>query len=205
MGYSIQFFFLHQNSSLYAKTLNQKPTLFTPTIIFPFHIHGSHWVTIVRRIINNHILFFYSDNMNNKNTEDTIREYFSLANTSHDFAPTSASWMKCDSLTYLPHSNECGPKSLLAASVIATHPTPSESILLPYMNPNIAQISKWWVTKSILNQKFELSNISGLFHHISVVINTSRSQPAILFNLAPLTRPNLSPARLSLCCINNPA
>ncbi len=65
-------FFLHHNSSTYAKCIAQKPTLSTPTIIFPFHIHGTHWVTVVQRIINHEILFFYSDDMNNKNTEETV-------------------------------------------------------------------------------------------------------------------------------------
>jgi hypothetical protein len=126
--------------------------------------------------------------MNNKNTEDTVRDYFSLANTSQEFAPSSASWLKCHSFTYLPHPNECGPRSLLAASVIATHPTPNDSILLPYMNPNVAQISRWWVVKSILNQKFELNDLSCLFHHVSHFTNHSWNQPAIPFNLAPLRK-----------------
>jgi hypothetical protein len=64
-----------------------------------------------------------------------------------------------------PHSNECGPRSLIATTVLGLHPLPSPHILLPYMHPNIAQLSRWWVAKSIITDSFDpaplnLSSIS---------------------------------------------
>jgi hypothetical protein len=103
-----------------------------------------------------------------------------------EFASPMALWVTCHSFTYLPRSNKCGPRSLLASAILATHPAPTKSILIPNMHPNIAQISRWWIAKSILNQSFELLDISGLFHHTHPVINHSWNQPANPFNLAPL-------------------
>jgi hypothetical protein len=60
------------------------------------------------------------------------------------------------SFTYRPHSNECGPRTLLALAVTVCHPDPSASILLPYMDENIAQMSRWRIASSILQERIDL-------------------------------------------------
>lgn len=57
--------------------------------------------------------------------------------------------------TYVPHSNECGPRCLLALIVIVLHPDPSPSILLPLMQQNIVQISHTWIAKTIVTNFFD--------------------------------------------------
>jgi hypothetical protein len=75
-------YFLHSESSTYAKKSKFKPTLLHPVIIIPIHIHDSHWVTLTRRKIGQRIIFLFSDNLNAKNTEETVRSLYSSNNTS---------------------------------------------------------------------------------------------------------------------------
>jgi hypothetical protein len=40
------------------------------------------------------------------------------------FYPPHSKWIHCESTTYFPHSNECGPQTLIALTLMATHPNP---------------------------------------------------------------------------------
>lgn len=78
------------------------------------------------------------------------------------FIPPSATWINCANFTYHPHSNECGLRTILASIVFAFHPSPSQTMLLPFMHPNIAQILRWWVSSILISNKFQLEKFS---HH----------------------------------------
>jgi hypothetical protein len=125
--------------------------------MIPVHIDGFHWVAVVRRIIAGQTIFFYSDDMNSPSTFESVKSLLSHSSTSEDFHPTDALWVNVLSYTYFPHSNECGPRTILALAIMALHPSPDEQIILPYMNPNIAQISRWWVAHTITNAHFDIS------------------------------------------------
>jgi hypothetical protein len=49
--HAFQTFFLHPTSSNYARQNRLKPLITSPTLIIPIHVHESHWVALVRRII----------------------------------------------------------------------------------------------------------------------------------------------------------
>jgi len=125
--------------------------------MIPVRIDGLHWVAVVRRIIAGQTIFFYSDDMNSPSTFESVKRLLSHSSTLEDFHPTDALWVNVLSYTYFPHSNECGPRTILALAIMALHPSPDEQIILPYMNPNIAQISRWWVAHTITNAHFDIS------------------------------------------------
>ena len=102
-------FFLHKRSSSYAHKTQFKPTLHSPTIIIPQHVQGSHWVSLIRRIIDNKCYFLYADDMNSSSTAEYIESKYSTAFTSPAFQPDASILINCVSFTYHPHSNECGP------------------------------------------------------------------------------------------------
>jgi len=85
----------------------------TKPILIPCHVHGSHWVGVVQRIINNTVHFFYADDLNDASTEQSIQQLFATHGTG-TFYPQNAIWTRCTSITYQPHSNECGPRTLFA-------------------------------------------------------------------------------------------
>jgi hypothetical protein len=88
---------------------------------------------------------------------------------------------------YVPHSNECGPRALLAAAIYSLHPNPNKNSLIPAMHPNIAQISRWWVAKSILTQDIDTNNLRPLFHTTNDHdLSSPIYREAIPYNLAPL-------------------
>jgi hypothetical protein len=132
--------FLHENSSRYARTTQHKPFIHDPIILIPFFVSDSHWVAVVHRIINNRIYFLYSDDLNCGPIYDSVRDILSHHNTSSIIHPQNAVWINVKAITYYPHSNECGPRTILALLIMATHPKPNSDILLPIMHPNIAQI-----------------------------------------------------------------
>jgi len=57
-SHAYQKFFLHENSSRFAHSTKVKPTLSSEIILIPFFIHASHWVAIVRRLIDGKVHFF---------------------------------------------------------------------------------------------------------------------------------------------------
>jgi hypothetical protein len=121
-------YFLHESSSRYAKLTQFKPTLSTPIIVLPIHINSFHWVVITRGIISNQTYFLYADDLNLENSYELLCTIYSSTFTSPSFHPAQSIWINCPSYTYLPHSNECGPRSLLATSIMALHPTPLSSL-----------------------------------------------------------------------------
>jgi len=114
-----------------------------------------HWIALTCCIIGEKTFFFYSDYMNSPHYEEVIRNLYSLTNSSPLFHPNNSEWVNITSFTYHPHLNECGPRSLMAASVMALHPNPSQHMLLPFMHHNLAQISRWWVTKTIITESLD--------------------------------------------------
>lgn len=166
-----QKYFLHATSSSFARRHHLKPTLASKTILIPYHIHGSHWVAVARKIVNDEIYFLYADDLNLAQTEESVKSYLSTHNTSMQFNPTTSKWINCVNYTYHPHSNECGPRSLLALSIMATHPQPSESILIPFMHPNLALICRWWVAKSLISTEFDITPFSATSLNVPPLIS----------------------------------
>jgi hypothetical protein len=133
-----------------------------PAIILPCFVHGFHWVSAVRREILGQVYFLFVDDLNNTSTEEEIKQLLSTANPCPSFHPPSAQWISCTNYTYIPHSNECGPRSLIAATIMALHQHPSDLILLPAMHPNLAQIARTWVAKSLLINQIDNSALLPL-------------------------------------------
>jgi hypothetical protein len=100
-----------------------KPKLTSDTILIPCHIHGAHWVGMVRRIINGRVTFLYADDLNLPTAETQIRHLIQTY-TSPEFYPQNSIWINCTSISYRPHSNECGPQTLLALTILGIHPNP---------------------------------------------------------------------------------
>jgi len=123
----------------FAGHRNRSRTNFKPrvsgesAVILPCFVDECHWVIIVRREINGRVIFLYADDLNQASTERELKNLIS-AKTSSTFYPPSTEWIKCINYTYQPHSNECGPRSLLAATILALHPNPSATILLTAMD-----------------------------------------------------------------------
>ncbi len=123
------------------------------TILIPSFIDNNHWVALVRREIHSQVYFLYSDDMNNSSTERTIKTLIQT-HTDDIFCPPNSIWIHCKCNTYHPHSNECGPRTILALHVLALHPTPNPEMLLPLMDANLAQIARLWVAASLINGEF---------------------------------------------------
>jgi hypothetical protein len=142
-----------------------------PSIAIPCFVNNNHWVGLVRREVKGQVIFLYVDDLNNRNTERRVKHSITTK-TDRQFCPTSARWIVCKNYTYHPHSNECGPRMLIAMAVLMTHPSPHEGILLPYMHPNLAQIARTFVAASLLTgttitfPQFEISGTDSMSHSI---------------------------------------
>jgi len=152
----------------------------------PHHVQDSHWVALIHRNIGGRIHFFYADDMNSPNTAQMIWHHLSPIKTSAEIHPSNVTWHNYCSYTYLPHSNECGPCTLLALSVFALHPNPSQYMLIPYMNNNIAQISRWWVARCIISLVFPCDIFKSNANSNLVHFPPSWSQVSDPANLASL-------------------
>jgi hypothetical protein len=141
-------------TSKYFVHHNKPRSVFRPcvkgekVIAIPCFSDTCHWVALVRREYKGHIIFLYADDLNNPSTEFFIRE--TLSKTDDKFYPPDAHWINCHNFTYHPHSNECGPRTLLALTIMMLHPEPDNTILLPYMHHNLANIARAWVASTIL-------------------------------------------------------
>ncbi len=118
-------------------------------ILIPCHVNNAHWVALVRRTINNQVHFLFADDLNLPTTEQNLKNLLQQL-APPDFYPNNAIWLHCNSSTYYPHSNECGPRTLFALMVMALHPRPNSNILLPYMSHNLAQILRTWIGTTLL-------------------------------------------------------
>jgi hypothetical protein len=94
------------------QNINRSPLIDCPAISIPCHINGCHWIAVTRRIIAGQVVFLYADDMNSLASERQVRQIF--ANSNPNFYPPDTIWIKCNNFTYLPHSNECGIRTLLA-------------------------------------------------------------------------------------------
>jgi hypothetical protein len=163
-----------------------------PVIILPCFVNGCHWVTVVRREVNGRTLFFYADDLNQPATEQLVKNLlFQHAPT--NFFPTTATWINCINYTYRLHSNECGPRLLLAATILALHPNPSNTILLPAMHPNLAQILRTWLSCQIINQTIDRTALNELIHtsHATSDQRTASSMQSYLFPWATSITPQV--------------
>jgi hypothetical protein len=156
-------------------------------IVIPCYVNNCHWVTVVRREVNGQVLFLYADDMNNLRTEQDIKQLLSTRSTSPIFHPPSAKWIVCRNYTYIPHSNECGPRSLVAATLMALHPNPSNYILLPSMHNNLAQISRTWVAISLLKNNIHQPAIQLLCAPSRMTFQRVTKVPSAPFHLIPWT------------------
>jgi len=131
--------------------------------------------------------------MNSCSKRETIKMQFTTQNMSQEFCPLDSTWADCVSHKYYTHSNECGPRTLLALTIMALHPTPHQLMLLPYMHPNIVQISRWWVANTIQCDSLHIPSISMYFHH-NVSVPSLLQMEASHLDLASLdnTYPELS-------------
>jgi hypothetical protein len=71
----------HIASNRYISTSNdtshrtsQKVPLQSSVILIPIHTGGSHWVAVVRCIIQNKVLFLYADDLNDPSTARRIKD-----------------------------------------------------------------------------------------------------------------------------------
>jgi len=124
-------------------------------ILIPCHVQGAHWVGLVRRVVNDKVYFLYADDLNQASTEAKIRTLLQT-HSPPTFYPDSAIWIHCNSTTFYPHSNECGPRTLFALAVMALHPTPSKDVLLPFMHSNLAQILRTWIGAALLTGEVKM-------------------------------------------------
>jgi len=118
-------------------------------IVIPCHVGSCHWVAVPRREINNKVVYLYADDMNHTSTEALIKR--TLFSCDREFYPVHSKWISCVNYTFSPHSNECGIRTLLALSIFALHPNPTEHCLLPYMHHNLAQIGRAWIALAIMH------------------------------------------------------
>ena len=173
-------------------------SLNSPSILIPCHVQGMHWVGVVRWIIGHQVYFYYADDLNHDLTELQLKQLFELY-TDNSFYPSDSIWVKCDSITYRPHSNECGPRTLFALMILGLHPLPTHNTLLPYMTGNLAQIVRTWIAASLLTGRVilptldqqngsSLSSRSTPYYLLSWSDPSSKS-PYTLNPLAPIFAP----------------
>jgi hypothetical protein len=99
--------------------------------------------------------------MNTVSTEKELKEVFAIS-PCNIFYPPIGIWLNCKAITYHPHSNECGPRSLLAVAVMMLHPNPTDDILMEDMSPNLVQITRTWVAATILSGQPIIPHISQM-------------------------------------------
>jgi hypothetical protein len=117
--------------------------------MIPIHMHVSHWVALVCCVVSGKVPFLHADDLNITNIEKEIKQTIqNLADST--FYPSSATWIKCKSLTYFLHSNECGPRTMLALYIMSIHTEIHEKRLLLYMYCNLAQFARVWAAYIII-------------------------------------------------------
>ena len=181
-------------------------TLYKPGIIgesamaIPCFIHGCHWVAAVRREIQGKIIFFYSDDLNDNSTELIVKNL--LQNTNKDFYPDNAEWINCGSITYLPHFNECGPRTAFALTVLMIHPSPHKDMLMKFMHPNLSQILRTWMASAILSGEVYFPPLDPPTSNQSTKV-TSKSNPSSLITWNS-TISEATPNNIPECSIPTP-
>jgi hypothetical protein len=97
--------------------------------------------------------------MNNNNDAANIKQK-NFIHIDKVLCPTNAIWINCSNTYYINHSNECGPRTLLALHILAIHPHPYKEMLLPLMHPNLAQISRTWIADSLISGSIRQESIT---------------------------------------------
>lgn len=120
--------------------------------------------------------------MNSSSTERLVQQALSSSNP--DFYPSSASWVSYKNYKYLPYSNECGVRTLLALTLQALHPSPYANILLPLMHPNLSNIAWTWITVTLLWSHIPPTPVETIIllaqHFTPMVTQTALSSPGYL-------------------------
>lgn len=169
-----------QNHFARREWSSPKPSLNSNIILILIHIGGNHWIALARRSVNGIIHFYYSDDLNVAAFERQIKTSLSHKFTSDQFFPQTAKWINCRMMKFSPNSNECGPRTILALAVMASHPAPDDNILLPYMHTNLTTLSRLWMCKVLLT-----GTVSLLPHSYSILRppeSTISSVPKTLIN-----------------------
>jgi hypothetical protein len=186
-GWSIVKHYFASNRWAHKRGINRPNITGERAILIPAFIHNNHWAAIVCREIRDRVLFLYSDDLNDPNTEGVLRTLIT-DRTDPNFCPSNAIWMHCKCTTYHPHSNECGPRAILALSILALHPQPYPEMLLPLMDENLAQITRTWIATSLVSGNFDTDNYKHVLSFSSFndtrTSNHTASNPAdiILWN-----------------------
>jgi hypothetical protein len=136
---NVQQFFAQTHPRFRPRTQNRPTISGEQCILIPIFVNGCHWIALARREFNKRVHFFYNDDMNNPNTETDIKDLIQHK-TSPEFCPQNAIWITCRSTYYFPHSNECGPRTLLALHIMASHPHPHKDMLVPLMHPMLKSL-----------------------------------------------------------------
>ena len=131
-----------------------KPSL-TENICIPIHINGNQWVAVYQHYTARRVTFYYADDMNHPSTEKTVQHVLE-STTSTQFYPPGSEWKNCKTQNISPHSNECGPRTILALAVLASSQTPSDTSLHKYMHGNLAHCSRVWMAMLLLQGQVQL-------------------------------------------------
>jgi len=145
------FFTLHITSS--RRKCNRPAISAESVILIPFFIHSNHWVAVSCHEVCGSVTFLYADDLNSPATEAKVKRL--LSRTDPAFYPPNATWTVCHNTTFIPHSNECGPRALLVLAAMVSCQSHSTSILSHLMHPNSARISREWVAASILRSTID--------------------------------------------------
>lgn len=162
------------------RTLDRLDMVLDFIIAIPIFINDCHWVAVCHRKINNRVTFFHADDMCNPITERKVKHLLSTELTDDTFHPLNGEWITCFNIYYRPHSNECGPRTLLALTVMMLHPQPHKDMLLQYMHQNLAQGARCWVASSILTGIVSLA--PPLDTHTPITTQDTSSIPHSMIN-----------------------
>jgi hypothetical protein len=143
-------FFSSSQSGYRSRKIDRPHKTGEKAIMIPLFVADTHWVALVRHETEHTVTFYYSDDMNQRNTEHDIKCII-YEKTDTQFCPPDAKWVSCKSTYYINHSNECGPCTLLALHIMAFHPNPHCNMLLPIMDTNIAQLCRTWIAASFIS------------------------------------------------------
>jgi hypothetical protein len=113
------------------------------------------WVGLHRINNDGAITFYCANDLNHPSTEREVKHVISQ-NTPREFYPMSTIWISCKTPNFSPHSNECGPCTILALAVLSQHPNPHAGALCPYLHSHLAQVCHEWMGMIILTGKVHL-------------------------------------------------
>jgi hypothetical protein len=184
--YSHSKYFLSESTrNIYKGSKSKPPQYGVPIILIPVHINDNHWVAVTRRETHQKVSFYYSDDLNLYNMEKYIKSQLQTHCKGTNFYPDTTEWISVKTTTYLPHSNECGPRTMLALTVMGlhNHPNPNESILVPFMDAHIAQISRIWIAKTLILNNFDITPYQQHLHTQNNQLPHERTKQSVPYNL----------------------